>query len=259
MVRQNFVYLYSTRDGKPMYVGYGRTAQRALSHSGCSHNRELKNWLSREDYHLKIAGPYQSEKEAKAVESALISAMQPKFNIAPGDGPKFLPVGVPPYLWERPSLAHLSLKDLGVKGKGVLLVYLAPGDYLRDGRPKFDPAKPSDVIAFRNIEKNWDLSGLIKIWERRPDLIPRTIVGVHGKPNHRFIVGALEVNRDLLCNPRNRRYAKRWPNHRWRVPVIDPSDLDFQMLRGRRVDGAKFGQFSHQLHIWIDADGRRRH
>lgn len=44
-----------------------------------------------------------------------------------------------------------------------------------------------------------------------------------------------------------------------RVPVLDSSELDSCELRGRRVDGVQFGQFSHQLHIWVDGKGRRRH
>jgi len=242
-----------------MYVGYGKTAQRAISHTGGSHNRALSRWLARNEYDLKIAGPYFNEREAKAVESALISSISPKFNIAAGDGPKFVPVGVPAHLSERASMPHLGLKEVGVQANGALIVYLAPGDYLRDGRRKFDPAVPNDRHAFKNIEKNWDITALIQEWERRPELAPRTLIGVHGKVDHRFVVGAFEIDRANLCHPRNKRFSDRWPRHRWRVPVIDPENLDYRDLRGRRVSGATFGQFSHQLHIWIDAKGRRRH
>ena len=153
----------------------------------------------------------------------------------------------------------LTLQQMGKKGKGVLLVYLAPGDFLRDGRRKFDPALPSDRTAFKNIEKNWDLTRLIDIWRQRPDLMPQTILGIHGKVDHRFVVGSLEIDRDHFCDLRNRRYADRWSRPRWRVPVIDSTDLDHLELRGRRVEQIRFGQFSHQLHIWVDAKGRRRH
>ncbi len=242
-----------------MYVGYGSTAWRALSHSHRSHNRKLKTWLAKGQFDLRIAGPYANEKEAKAVEAALITSISPRFNVASGDGPKFLPVGVPAHLWERPALKPLTLRELGIRGRGVLLVYLAPGGYLRDGRRKFDPAQPSDNTAFRNIEKNWDLTALMEIWRQHPDIKPRTILGIHGNVGHRFVVGSLEIDREQLCNPRNRRYADRWPRHRWRVPVTDPANLDHFGLRGRRVDQIRFGQFSHQLHIWIDSNGRRRH
>jgi hypothetical protein len=41
--------------------------------------------------------------------------------------------------------------------------------------------------------------------------------------------------------------------------MVDSTNLDHAELRGRRVDKVVFGQFSHQLHIWVDAKGRRRH
>ena len=84
------------------------------------------------------------------------------------------------------------------------------------------------------------------------------ILGVHGRVDHRFIVGALELDKERLCDPRNQRRADRWPRPRWKVPLVDSSDLDAMSLRGRRVRDIRFGQFSHQLHIWVDAQGKRR-
>jgi len=259
VLREHFVYLYRTLGGEPVYVGYGHTVQRALSHAGGSHNQGLKAWLSRSKFDLQVAGPYSNEVEAKAVEAALISSMNPKFNRTPGDGPKFSPVGVPPSLWERPRLPELSLRQIGRLAGGALLVYLAPGDFLRDGRRKFDAAMPSDDVAVSNIEKNWDLKSLVDQWQRNPRSIPQVIIGIHGRVDHRFIVGALEIDRDEICNPRNQRRAARWSRPRWKVPLMDSTNLDVAELRGRRVKDIRFGQFSHQLHIWVDSSGRRRH
>jgi hypothetical protein len=61
---KNFVYLYKSLKGSPIYVGYGKTVQRALTHSGGSHNKELKAWLAKNQFDLSIAGPYASELEA---------------------------------------------------------------------------------------------------------------------------------------------------------------------------------------------------
>jgi hypothetical protein len=96
-VPEHFVYVYRTTPKGPVrYVGYEHHVGRALSHAEGSHNPGLRDWLLHRDaFDLTIAGPYRDEVEAKAVEAALISAMDPKFNKAPGDGPKFVPVGVP--------------------------------------------------------------------------------------------------------------------------------------------------------------------
>jgi hypothetical protein len=258
-MNQNFVYLYRDLSGKPKYVGYGHTVLRALNHSGSSHNKALKSWLEKERFDLSIAGPYASEAEAKAVEAALISSMHPDFNVAPGDGPKFTPVGVPPELWERPQMKPLSLSAIGRQSGGALLVYLAPGDFLRDGRKKFDAAQPSDADAVSNIEKNWDIGSLIPIWTAKPQLIPKVLVGIYGKVQHRFVVGALEIDRLRILDPTFIRHAERWARPRHQIPLINPQELDSHGLRGRRVDDIKFGQFSHQLHIWVDGQGRKRH
>ena len=258
MTRQHFVYLYRTLQGDPVYVGYGHTVQRALTHTGASHNAAFKSWLAKNKFDLQISGPYANEREAKAVEAALISSMTPRFNQSPGDGPKFVPVGVPSELWERPRLPELSLRQVGMQAGGALLVYLSPGEYLRDGRRKFNAALPTDKDAVSNIEKNWDLAGLVGHWRRHPASIPNAIVGIHGRVNHRFIVGALEIDKERLCDAQNQRRADRWPRPRWKVPLVDQSDLDFGGLRGRRVKDIRFGPFSHQFHIWVDSRGRRR-
>jgi hypothetical protein len=259
MATAHFVYLYRTLRGDPVYVGYGRTVQRALSHSGASHNSGLQAWLDKNQFDLHVAGPYANEHEAKAVEAALISCLNPRFNKSPGDGPKFVPVGVPPALWERPRLPELSLRQIGIRTGGALLVYLSAGDYLSDGRKKFDAALPSDSDAVSNIEKNWDLNALIDYWDRYPSAIPKVILGIHGRVNHRFIVGALEIDRRRICDPRNQRSVDKSPRPRWQVPLLSPSNLDLYELRGRRVKDIRFGQFSHQLHIWVDGQGKRRH
>ena len=152
MAEKHYVYLYTTIAGAVMYVGYGANVERALSHSGGSHNKQLKAWLARENFDLKIAGPYASEQEAKHVEAAIISGIKPKFNVAPGEGPKFRPLGVPGALGDRPSASPLSLAEIGRLTGGALLVYLAPGTFLRDGRKKFNAADPQDKDVLANME-----------------------------------------------------------------------------------------------------------
>lgn len=120
--------------------------------------------------------------------------MSPRFNKALGDGHKFAPVGVPPELWERPQMRPISLSAIGRETGGALLVYLSAGDFLQDGRKKFDAGLPLDVNAVLNIEKNWDISRLIEKWKAKPETAPKVLIGIHGAVHHRFIVGSLEID-----------------------------------------------------------------
>lgn len=255
MVSQHYVYLYRARSGRPVYVGYGTNVERALSHPGESHNVRLREWLDSHQFDLTVAGPYRDEVEGKTVEAALISALKPDFNVAPGTGPKFVPVGVPPSLADRAAAEPLTLSALGRLTGGVLCVYLATGDYLSDGRPKYDPAAPDDSIVLANIEGVWEIGRHLEEWARDPVSAPKVLVGLHGPTKRRFIVGAARIDhsgwgRDGLFE------AAR---NRWRVPIEGPHDLDAYQLRGRLVSDAKFQNMSWGLHIWVDGQGRTRH
>jgi predicted GIY-YIG superfamily endonuclease len=256
---QHFVYFYRTRGGEPIYVGYGRDVERATSHLGRSHNAKLERWLERNEFDLRVAGPYATEAEAKRVEAALISGIQPRFNVAPGEGPRFVPLGIPPDLHERPQMEELSLADVGRAAGGALLVYLAPGVFLGDGRKRFDPARPNNEETVSHIEQKWQLGRLIERWSMKPQSAPRILLGVYGKVDHRFVAAALEIDRKRWGDPDLRCPQRPGRPKRWRVPLVDRRELDACGLRGRRLQGVKFGRFSHLLHIWVDANGRRRH
>jgi hypothetical protein len=194
-VGEHFVYLYRTPGGAPKYVGYGHHLARALSHAEHSHNERLREWLSAGRFDLTVSGPYRDEDEAKAVEAALISALRPEFNKAPGDGPRFLPVGVPPALAERTAMPALAEGELGVLTGGALVVYLAPGDFLSDGRRKYDAADPRDADVLSNMRGYWDLGKHLSEWAANPGAAPRVLIGVHGRNvAHRFIVGAAAID-----------------------------------------------------------------
>src|SRR4051794_6528136 len=92
----HYVYLYRDDRGKVRYVGYGRKPGRASVHQSRSHNDALNAFLSKGKYALEIAGPFGSEETGRAVESALISALAPDLNRAPGQTRwTFRPLGVP--------------------------------------------------------------------------------------------------------------------------------------------------------------------
>lgn len=252
---EHYVYLYQTPQGRVVYVGYGRRTSRAMAHPQSGHPT-FRRWLSRNTHEVRIAGAYRDAREAKAVEAALISALDPEFNRAPGHGPRFIPLGVPLALARRAQLRPLTLPEIGRRSRGALLVYLAPGDLLPDGRRKFDPAHPSDDEAVRNTERWWQIGRLQERWADEPGDTPNTIIGVHGRIRHRFIVASLKVDKKSLGHPDLR--SPRNPG-RWRVPLADREEPDHAQLRGRRVEGVMFGRLAHQLHIWVDRAGIIRH
>ena len=251
----HFVYLYQSPAGRVVYVGYGRKARRSMSHPQSGHP-EFRKWLRTNNHEVRIAGAYRDAAEAKSVEAALISALEPRFNRAPGDGPRFIPLGVPLELADRARLKPLTLEQIGRRARGALLVYLAPGDLLPDGRRKFDPSQPSNDDAVRNTERWWQIGNLQNRWSENPRETPNRIIGIHGRIGHRFIVASLKIDRSRLGD-----VLLKSPNRagRWQVPLEDRDDLDSASLRGRRVDGVEFGRMAHQLHIWVDHQGTVRH
>jgi hypothetical protein len=189
--------------------------------------------------------------EGKNVESALISTLTPEFNKSPGDGLKFFPLGVPPEFGERPSGDPLSVSEIGRRARGALIVYLAPGEFLSDGRPKFNPTDIDDEVILQNMDRAWAIKKLIDRWTEEPALSPKHLVGVYGiNPAHRFVVGCVPIDVKNWGDP-----ALHHHKDRWRVPVKPSTGLDACRLRGIRVSDAKFGNMSWQLHIWTDGNG----
>lgn len=109
---EHYVYLYRDDRDCILYVGCGGKPERASSHQIESHNGELSEFLSKNNYRIEIAGPYGNESSARAVEAALISTLNPKFNISPGSSRlRFRPLGVPTDFAERLTEPKLDLKD----------------------------------------------------------------------------------------------------------------------------------------------------
>jgi hypothetical protein len=276
-VGEHVVYLCRTPSGAPKYVGYGRHLARALSHAEHSHNERLREWLRVGRFDLTVSGPYRDEAEAKAVEAALISALGPEFNVAPGDGPRFLPVGVPPALAERTAQPALADRELGILTGGALVVYLAPGDFLSDGRRKYDAADPRDADVLATMRGYWDLGKHVSVWAAQPHSGPQVLMDRLGEraDAHGTSACAAPPRRSRARQERGPplRSWRRCDRHdqvgrpgsvvpdwrRWEVPLREPIDLDVADLRGRRVAGLRFGQSSWQLHKWIDPRGWTLH
>jgi len=199
----HYVYLYRSLSGKARYVGYGVAPSRALEHRDASHNAAVEAFIAGGSYTLEIAGPYGSREEGMHVETALISALHPDLNVAPGDATRFRPVGVPGDLADRVLLEPLSEAELGGIGQGALIVYLAAGDFMADGRKKADPASPDVEVIAQDCEKWWQVNRHIDEWTSGAAPKPRTLVAVFGpKPGARFVIGAFEIDVDQLGDDR---------------------------------------------------------
>ena len=250
---QHYVYLYREPGSvKVKYVGYGKDPARAMSHTGTSHNAALRKWLERGTYLLSIAGPYRDQTEGLAVEAALISAVQPEFNVASGTGPKFRPLGVPPELADRTMEPVLSDSDIGRLGGGALLVYITPGQETGDGRTKPDPTTPDVEPVAANAEGWWQLGHHVPSWRDEPGTGPAVLVAVYGANlRHRFVLGSFEID------------DKGWADARpdaaglWRVPLTDRTQADVCGLRGRRLD-VRFGRARWEHYRWVDTTGAVR-
>lgn len=247
------MYLYRTPGSRRIkYVGYGETPARALGHSGGSHNGALQEWLVGGEYSLEIAGPYGTAAEGKTVEAALISAIEPEFNRSPGEGRRFVPVGVPPELADRVAEAPISESELAVRAGGALFVYLSAGDVMADGRIKANPAHPDVEVIAGDTEGWWQVDRHMESWTAAPPERPQTLIAVHGPgPRSRFVIGAFAINTDRLGHD----WGTEKDGALWRLPLLDRTNADACGLRGLKISEAKFGR-GRQLHYhWYDADG----
>jgi hypothetical protein len=253
----SYVYLYRTPGvaGRPKYVGYGTTPARALTHAAGSHNAALEEWIGQGDYSMEIAGPYPDAATGHQVEAALISALKPEFNVATGEGNAFVPLGVPPELAERISMAPADEAALARQGGGILVVYLAAGKVMRDGRAMADPSHPNIGIIAADAEAWWQINRHMAGWRERPEETPRTLIAVHGpRPRARFVIGAFAIDVDrLLAGADDLRDGSLW-----KIPLTNREDADAAGLRGRKLTESTFGQGRHRVYHWLDAHGVTR-
>lgn len=183
---KHFVYMYKDAKGACLYVGYGATLSRPESHVAGSHCKELSDYISKAEdkYFVQVAGPFGQESVARAVETALISALAPKFNTALGHRQhRFRPYGIPPQFADRlsepPMVAERFLSVQGTERTGVLFVSIAEGDF-SDGRAAYDPTNPpTDLEVLARIDRWWQLEGrYLPSWVANPNNSPGLLVGV---------------------------------------------------------------------------------
>lgn len=250
------VYLYrAAGSSRIRYVGRGTTPERALAHTGGTHNEKLAALIHSGEYILEVAGPYPTVEHAQLVEAALISALRldgdqaQLANNTSGHGPRFVPLGVPGQFADRALLPALTLNEIGRHTGGALLVRNSFGGDLGDGRPRLDAmSQQQDDIIVDNITKHWMLERVADQWHQDPDSKPHVVLGAAGPLRHRYVPGSLVIDRSRIGTEPVRE-----------IPVLDTPHLDAAELRGRLLADARFAQARSAHFIWVDGEGRVRH
>lgn len=246
----HYVYLYRDTKGRAKYVGYGRSHGRASGHQAKTHNQGLEQLISTGNYSIEIAGPFLNEEAGRAVETALISVLDPECNKDPGPTRwRFRPLGVPESFADRLSLPSLRREDFAPDS--VLFVKINDKNF-DDGRVGYDPTRPpSNQQILQRMDRYWQLGPYCAEWAKTPSSGPSLLVGVSGKPGGQIIIGAAEVDSSAWARAR-----VGGADHM--VPTDGPADLDARSLRGRKLHAAadiKFGPNSNQIFAILGADG----
>ncbi len=249
-----FVYIYRDRNGKPRYVGYGKSSDRALSHMARTHNTKLQTLVQDENFKLEIAGPFEDEGTARIVETALISALHPGLeiaNISPGETVyRFRPVGVPSQFIKRFEMPPLGRNELlaplkAYKSTSFLCVLIKNVDFIDEDakggiRRGYDPANPlSDEEISNRVTKWWQLRLKLENWSVNPKQSPAILLGICGKPGAQFVIASIRTDRKNWKNATGNGFSQ------FEVPTLSTPDLDAGKLRGRRISreaGLKFNQ-----------------
>ena len=251
----HFVYIYRDASGKACYIGYGQSSEQAFENMAETYNKRLRELTNSKSLTLEIAGPYDSQATALAVESALLSAIMPGTNSAGGQTIyRFRPVGVPPQYAERVAMAPLGRDDLiaildAENSPSFLCVHVTDIDFVgADGiaRRGCDPSHPpTDDEIVNRVKRFWLLETKLADWRRHPMQSPAILLGIHGDLDNQFVFAALATDRD------NWDTAARdvEDETRYEVPVKPAIGLDVAALRGRRI--------SRKAGLKFNADGVR--
>jgi hypothetical protein len=235
----HYVYLYRDERGEPRYVGYGKLVTRANAHLIKSHNPQLANFVLEKKFTIEVAGPFETEATGRVVETTLISALKPKFNVVQGQSEdRFRPLGVPAAYAERLAMPPMKRSDFFSMQTDppmpVLFVSVGEKDF-GDGRAGYDfAAPPADEKVLERVEKWWQLSNLIPVWAKKPDQSPGLLVGISGSPGAQILIASILVDRSGWNDAENCPQG----GGKIRVPIKPTPKLDACGLRGRRVDRA---------------------
>lgn len=263
-MQNNCVYLFrDSKKGRVHYIGRGASVERALNHTSTTHNPGLASLIASGGYVVEVSGPYTAA-EATAVEAALIAAIghTPRNSLCnrrEESSGTFRPLGVPPEYADRQA-QRFDLSQLGRRTGGVLVVRIGPDAFADRGRPKLNPLEPDPSVIADNIVRWWDLGPLMQMWRGRVEEIPAVVLGAAGPPHHRYVPGALDIDRAALAT------TQPSSSGQYEIPLlaghpdyVQDGDLDAAALRGCLIDGALFAQFRSDHIIWVDGEGTTRY
>ena len=245
-----FTYIYrSPANGKILYAGFATDITRVHE---IAHNKNVSENLGK--FEILISGPYRDEAEARNVEAALISAIDPEWNEVQGTGHKCRPCGVPPELVIRRTEPDLGVSEIGKITGGAIIVLSQESAVLKHNVQKLTPNLFEDGVVLGNIREYWNIKKYIDEWSGSYDLSPKVLVGVQGPIGSRLIVGSVNIDTaGWLDTP-----VADHDKNVHRIPTMADSSLDCYELRGRKTSNVKFGQ-SSLTWIWVDGDGIVRH
>lgn len=254
----DYVYLYRDKQGRPKYVGYGERIDRASVHLIKSHNPKLAAFVEEEsNFTIEIAGPFETEALGRAVETSLISALNPSFNENRGPSQfRFRPLGVPTEYASRLSEQLLQKEDFisaqGASPNSVIFVKVGNKDF-GDGRTGYDPAKPpSDDQILKRTDRWWQLSGYLQEWKTKPNESPSLLIGVNGKPGAQIVIASVLIDKNGWGNVESIGQGKTT------VPILKTPNLDAFHLRGRRIHknaGIAFGGITAAFFMVLKPSG----
>jgi hypothetical protein len=210
---------------------------RANAHQVRSHNPRLVDFVLEQKFTVEVAGPFESRSNGLLVETALISALKPDFNVVQGQARfRFRPLGVPINFARRLSMPALQRNEfLSLQGDApmpVLFVTVGDRDF-GDGRAGYNLAMPpTDDQILERVREWWQLSRLVPDWVDNFENSPGLLIGINGRPGAQIVIASLRINRKAWGD------AKRCPENKSkiRVPTLQTPMLDAFNLRGRRVD-----------------------
>lgn len=249
MSENYFCYIYRRPDnGRVLYVGYATDASRAYTDG---HNEHVADFVSSgQAYEISISGPYRDEEEARNVEAALVSVLNPEFNKINQPGVKFRPLGIPQECATRRNERVLNAHEIGRIVGGCIIVFCNLTSQLKSGKSKVGPTSFSDDVVLENIKGHWAVRKFIPSWSSNPYSSPKCLIAVQGPVKDRIVIASVQID-ELGWSETP---AAPWDPHLHEIPLRSDGDLDAKSLRGRRVD-IKFGAGTPNCTMVVDNTG----